>query len=187
MIVYNDPSAYFFVWCGIIFIICTSILSLIFVPKVIRWKSKIRASNVNGSGASRWTTQNSTSQAPAGGGIPTVSRASNSAVSDGDGTAAAPARVNKHVSFASNDSGNEFTEDKLEELKGLIMAEHNIDITSIIRKIDGGAEEAVPVTADAPPVEDDSKEKEEEQASLETETENKDEAEAKVDAGENMA
>ncbi len=40
MIVYNDPSAYFFVWCGIIFIVCTSILLLIFVPKVVRFLSK---------------------------------------------------------------------------------------------------------------------------------------------------
>jgi hypothetical protein len=54
---------------------------------------------------------------------------------------------NKRVSFADNES--ELAKDKLEELKGLIMTEHNIDITPILLKIDG-AEEAVLVTADAP-------------------------------------
>jgi hypothetical protein len=39
VIVYHDPNAYFFVMCGIIFIICTTILFLIFVPKIIRWKN----------------------------------------------------------------------------------------------------------------------------------------------------
>ena len=192
VIVYNDPSAYFFVWCGIIFIVCTTILLLIFVPKMIRWNSG--SSNANGSASrssmsrfsSKWTSTSRHSQTVAGGGIPTASRAS-SAVSDV--TATAPARVNKLVSFAS-DSGNEFNEEKLEELKGLIMAEHNIDITSIIRKIDGGAEEAVLVTADAPPtVEDDTKAEKQASPSLdlsEAETENN-EAEAKVDAGEHMA
>lgn len=36
VIVNNNPSASFFVWTGAIFIICTSVLLLIFVPKVMR-------------------------------------------------------------------------------------------------------------------------------------------------------
>lgn len=55
--------------------------------------------------------------------------------------------TNKRVSFADDESEN--IKEKLEELKGLIMVEHNIDITSILQKIDG-AEEAVLVTVDAP-------------------------------------
>ena len=39
VIVYNDPYAYSFVLCGIIFIVCTTILLLMFVPKIKRWKT----------------------------------------------------------------------------------------------------------------------------------------------------
>ena len=53
--------------------------------------------------------------------------------------------ANKRVSFEDDES--KLMDEKLEELKGLIMAEHNIDITPILMKIDG-AEEAVLVTAD---------------------------------------
>ncbi len=39
VIVYNDPLAYSFVWCGIIFTVCTMILLLMFVPNIKRWKT----------------------------------------------------------------------------------------------------------------------------------------------------
>ena len=39
VIVYQDPSAYFFMWTGIIFIISTSILFLIFIPKILTWRT----------------------------------------------------------------------------------------------------------------------------------------------------
>ena len=39
VIVYNDPYAYSFVWCGIIFTVCTMILLLMFVRKIKRWKT----------------------------------------------------------------------------------------------------------------------------------------------------
>ena len=43
--------------------------------------------------------------------------------------------MNKRVSFEDDES--KLIDEKLEELKGLIMAEHNIDITPILIKIDG--------------------------------------------------
>lgn len=140
MIVYNDPSAYFFVWCGIIFVVCTSILLLIFVPKVIRFLSKAH----NRPGASRW------SNTQTAGGTHTVNHAA-SMVSEVEDKADKNATTmtsasDKRVSLADDES--EHTQEKFEELKGLIMAEHNIDITPILMKIDG-ADEAVLVTADA--------------------------------------
>ena len=72
MIVYNDPSAYFFVWCGIIFVVCTSILLLIFVPKVVRFLSKAH----NRPGASRW------SNSQTAGGSHTVNHAASTVTAD---------------------------------------------------------------------------------------------------------
>ena len=154
MIVYNDPSAYFFVWCGIIFIVCTTILLLIFVPKVVRFLSK--ASNRSASKfSSKWSNVSQNSNPPTAVGGKSVSHAA-STVSEVEDKADKNATTttmtsannnNKRVSFA--DDGNELTKDKLEELKGLIMTEHNIDITPMLLKIDG-AEEAVLVTTDAP-------------------------------------
>ena len=38
VLVHTDPSANFFVWAGIIFTVSSTILGLIFVPKVMSWK-----------------------------------------------------------------------------------------------------------------------------------------------------
>ena len=153
MIVYNDPSAYFFVWCGIIFVVCTSILLLIFVPKVVRFLSKASNRSASNKFSSKWSnvSQNSHPQTAGGGNTFSHSHAA-STVSEVEDKADKNASTmtsakNKRVSFADDESEN--TKEKLEELKGLIMAEHNIDITPILLKIDG-AEEAVLVTADAP-------------------------------------
>jgi len=150
VIVYNDPSAYFFVWCGIIFIVCTTILLLIFVPKVVRFLSK--ASNRSASKfSSKWSNVSQNSNPPTAVGGKSFSHAASTVSEVGDkadkkATTMTSAN-NKRVSFVDDES--ELAKDKLEELKGLIMTEHNIDITPILLKIDG-AEEAVLVTADAP-------------------------------------
>ena len=38
ILVYNDPTAYYFLWTSMIFVVSTTILLLIFVPKVMRWR-----------------------------------------------------------------------------------------------------------------------------------------------------
>ena len=151
MIVYNDPSAYFFVWCGIIFIVCTTILLLIFVPKFVRFLSKASNRPATSKFSSKWSnvSQSSNPQTAVGGksfshAASTVSEVEDKA--DKNVTTMTGA-TNKRVSFADDESEN--IKEKLEELKGLIMTEHNIDITPILLKIDG-AEEAVLVTTDAP-------------------------------------
>ena len=122
------------------------------MPKVARFLSK--ASNRSASKFSRkWSNVSQNSNPPTAVGGKSVSHAA-STVSEVEDKADKNATTttmtsanNKRVSFA--DDGSEFAKDKLEELKGLIMTEHNIDITPILLKIDG-AEEAVLVTADAP-------------------------------------
>lgn len=44
-LVYDNPNARFFVWTGIIFVVCTSLLLLIFVPKIILKRESDRKSN----------------------------------------------------------------------------------------------------------------------------------------------
>jgi competence protein ComGC len=77
-------AAYFFVWCGIIFIICSTILLLIFVPKVVRWKSGANErSTATSKFSSKWSHGNNASHASnvvsahsqQTGDIPTISRA----------------------------------------------------------------------------------------------------------------
>jgi len=134
-IVYDTPSAYFFVWCGIIFIICTTILLLIFVPKVIRWKSGAsdRSTTAN-KFTSNWSHGNNASSAPSH-----SSQVENKNASSGD----------KRVSFDDKES-ELIHREKMDEIKDLVMEKHNIDITYIILKVER-ADEAVPVADDAQP------------------------------------
>ena len=152
VIVYNDPYAYSFFWCGIIFIVCTTILLLMFVPKIKRWKT--------------WSAKQDKKKFTQGGSIQTSGSNVGSAVSDtskilvstgsnaetgsnvGDGSDikiriasvgdSADAGLNvvskKNVTFADKESKLTYHE-KLDELKGLIMERHNIDILSIILEI----------------------------------------------------
>jgi len=57
ILVYNDPTAYYFLWTSMIFVVSTTILLLIFVPKVMRW----RRPKVEESTANKWS--NNTSSA----------------------------------------------------------------------------------------------------------------------------
>jgi len=147
VIVYNDPSAYFFVWCGIIFIICSTILMLIFVPKIIRWKSGAsdRSATATSNFASKWSHGNNASQVSTHfkqAGDPTMSRAVSS-VSEVE---------NKNTSSGGNsftDKESELTHrEKLDKIKDLVMEKHNIDIRSIILNVEH-ADEAMPVADDA--------------------------------------
>jgi len=146
VIVYNDPSAYFFVWCGIIFIICTTILLLIFVPKIVRWKSKSTNQSATASKFStntKWSHGNNASHASAQsqqGDTPATNRAASSA------SEVESKYVKKQVTFADKESELIYRE-KLDEIIDLVMEEHKIDITSIILKIKR-ADEALPVTGE---------------------------------------
>jgi hypothetical protein len=149
--------AYFFVWCGIIFIICTTILLLIFVPKIVRRKSK------SGNQPSRFSTNTRWSQSPGNnasrasaysqqGDTPATNRAASSA-------SEVESKYVKQVTFADKESEHvkqvTFADkeselihrEKLDEVKDLVMEEHKIDITSIILKIKR-ADEALPVTGE---------------------------------------
>jgi hypothetical protein len=133
------------VWCGIIFIICTTILLLIFVPKIVRRKSK------SGNQPSRFSTNTRWSQSPGNnasrasaqsqqGDTPATNRAASSA------SEVESKYVKKQVTFADKESELIYRE-KLDEIIDLVMEEHKIDITSIILKIKR-ADEAVPVTGE---------------------------------------
>ena len=136
--------AYFFVWCGIIFIICTTILLLIFVPKIVRRKSK------SGNQPSRFSTNTRWSQSPGNnasrasaysqqGDTPATNRAASSA-------SEVESKYVKQVTFADKES-ELIHREKFDEVKDLVMEEHKIDITSIILKIKR-ADEALPVTGE---------------------------------------
>lgn len=48
ILVYSNPSAYYFLWTSMIFVVSTTILLLIFIPKVMRWrKPKVEESTAN--------------------------------------------------------------------------------------------------------------------------------------------
>lgn len=137
VIVHNDPSAYFFVWCGLIFIVCSSILLLIFAPKFFRWRSWNKTSQANNT-SSDWRQSHATASHAAD--VPALNRASD--VEQGDVGQGDENSTNhndevcrKRVSF--NDKRNELIQrDKLKQLKELIIDEHNIDATPIILELD---------------------------------------------------
>lgn len=148
VIVYNDPSAYFFVWCGIIFIICTTILLLIFVPKVVRWMSPEKK---GGMLTSKWTSSQGSAAAAStalDGVASTVSDVENKG---GSSLPEKAPRSNKRVSFSDKESELIYRK-KMDELKDLILKEHNIDVTSIILKLqdaEGIISEGTPAPAEA--------------------------------------
>ena len=133
-------------WCGIIFIICTTTLLLIFVPKIVRWKSKSTNQSATASKFStntKWSHGNNASHASAQsqqGDTPATNRAASSA------SEVESKYVKKQVTFADKESELIYRE-KLDEIIDLVMEEHKIDITSIILKIKR-ADEAVPVTGE---------------------------------------
>jgi len=134
------------VWCGIIFIICTTILLLIFVPKIVRWKSKSTNQSATASKFStntKWSHGNNASHASAHSqqecDTPTMNRAASSA-------SEVKSKYVKQVTFADKESELVYRE-KLDEIIDLVMEEHKIDIASIILKIKR-ADEAVPVTGE---------------------------------------
>ena len=127
---------------------------LIFVPKIVRWKSK------SGNQPSRFSTNTRWSQSPGN----NASRASAYSQQEYASRASAhsqqvdtPAmnrvassasevesKYVKQVTFADE---SELNREKLDKIKDLVMEEHKIDITSIILKIKR-ADEAVPVTGE---------------------------------------
>ena len=144
IIVYQDPSAYFFVFTGIIFVVSSSILLLIFIPKFVTWKQPALKKNVN-----KWSSYGTaTSAGPTKGGV--VSSLQSSVVSEAEKPERTISEEDpKSVSFAGKDSENQknkrvsFSDkqsdaiyrDKLEDIKGLVLEEHNIDISPIISKL----------------------------------------------------
>jgi hypothetical protein len=179
-IVHKEPSAYFFVWCGIIFIVCSTILLLIFVPKIIRWKSllnknKIRSRGGPSMGGSVDVIRNRISRDAVsrdeshGSSMETSNvgsavsdmrkRISNQTSSSGVGSnnfdSTPVSDSKKHVTFAFADKNSELAHrEKLHELQHLILERHNIDITSIIMEIEGvegmGFEATAEVTVEDP-------------------------------------
>ena len=138
--------AYFFVWCGIIFIVCSTILLLIFVPKILRWKSK---GSDRSSASSRFSTNTRSKWSQAQGNY--ASHAPPPPQSQQEGEPPTMNRVSKPVSevetmrvkqveFSGEEREHIHRRDTLlDEVKDLVLEKHNIDITSII-------DEAVAVT-----------------------------------------
>ena len=153
VIVYNDPYAYSFVWCGIIFTVCSTILLLMFVPKIKRWKTwsankdktkftqggSIQTSGSNVGGAVSDTSKilvSTGSNAETGSNVGDAGSDIKRRIASVGSSANAGLNVvtKKNVTFADKESKLTYHE-KLDELKGLIMERHNIDILSIILEI----------------------------------------------------
>lgn len=141
VIVHNDPSAYFFVWCGLIFVVCSSILLLIFGPKLLRWRSwnssRTRQTPSNTYSSDWRQSQATTSQTADGAGLNGASDVEQgSEVSKNQNNDGRRKRVSfDHKSYEHKQS------DKLEQLRKLIEEEHNIDVSPIILKLDDINEE----------------------------------------------
>ena len=139
VIVYTNPSAYFFVWTGIIFIVCTSILLLIFVPKLVTWKNPPKKNNSSGS---KWSSYGSAVQSPTSKASGVLSHQSSvvSEVETKKDTSSIPEKgETKRVSFSDKQSDLIYRA-KLDEIKAKVLEEHNIDISSILLKLDGEEE-----------------------------------------------
>lgn len=137
VIVYTSPSAYFFVWTGIIFIVCTSILLLIFVPKLVTWKNPPKKNNSSGS---KWSSYGSAVQSPTSKASGVLSHQSSvvSEVETKKDTSSIPEKQGdtKRVSFSDKQSDLIYRA-KLDEIKAKVLEEHNIDISSILLKLYG--------------------------------------------------
>lgn len=127
-IVKTNPSALFFVWTGIIFIVCTTILGLIFLPKVIKWKMPKQEPS---------QTQTSSYGRASGSQIikveGAISHQSSTATSQVENreTPETENETRKHVSFG--DKQSELTHRQmLDDIKNCVLEEHNIDISSIM-------------------------------------------------------
>ena len=134
-------------WCGIIFIVCSTILLLIFLPKILRWKSQ---GSDRSSAPSRFSTKPKWSQAQGN----HASHAPPQSQQEGEFPAMnrVPMSVSevetkhvKQVAFAGEESELIHRDKLLDKVKDLVLEKHNIDITSIILKITR-ADEAVAVT-----------------------------------------
>ena len=117
VIVYQDPSAYFFMWTGIIFIISTSILFLIFIPKILTWRTKFESCNLEQSFPNRAEKQDKATDKQVSLGKQNDSETKN----------------DKHVSL--NKQNYTVDRDSLDYLKDLVLEEYNVDITSVISKL----------------------------------------------------
>jgi len=145
VIVYQNPSASFFVWTGIIFIVTSSILLLIFVPKLITWKTPAPKNSGN-----KWSSYGSANSAgPTKGVISSHQSSIVSEVEKPDKTIpekdpnsvpfsgskdSESMQKNKRVSFSDKQSDAIYRE-KLDDIKDLVLEEHNIDISPIISKL----------------------------------------------------
>ena len=140
VIVYQDPSAYFFMWTGIIFIISTSILFLIFIPKILTWrtpapkKSWSTYGSASGGGAGVSLEQSFTNRAS---GIISEAEKQDKATDKQvslDKQNDSETQKDKHVSLLNKQSYN-VDRDSLDYLKNLVLEEYNVDITSVISKL----------------------------------------------------
>lgn len=144
VIVYQDPSAFFFVWTGIIFIVTSSILLLIFIPKLITWKTPPKKQSGN-----KWSSYGSANSAGPTKGVMSSHQSSvvsevekpdktipekdpNSVLSGSKDSESM--QKNKRVSFSDKQS-DAIHREKLQDIKDLVLEEHNIDISSIIAKL----------------------------------------------------
>lgn len=137
-------------WCGIIFIVCSTILLLIFVPKILRWKSK---GSDRSSASSRFSTKTKSKWSQAQGNH--ASRAPPQQEGELPTMNPVPRPVSevetkhlKQVAFSGEESELIHRRDTLlDEVKDLVLEKHNIDITSIILSLRiTSADEAVAVT-----------------------------------------
>lgn len=133
VIVDTNPSANFFVWTGIIFIVCTSILGLIFVPKVASWRWPTKKVSIR----NKWSSYGSAGARPtskASG--PNYSQPLSSGTSEVDKKEKLipEKKAGRRVSFSDKQSELSYRQ-KLDDLTSLVLEEHNIDISSIIFKL----------------------------------------------------
>ncbi|KAL7549918.1 hypothetical protein ACHAWF_013171 [Thalassiosira exigua] len=137
VIVYDNPSAYFFVWTGIIFVVSTSILMLIFAPKVMTVRER-KNQGPTGTRMSQWSSnQGRGSAAPS---MVSEMRSRASHLQSSVQSRASSMDPNEPASSLP-DKGSELVfRQRMDDLKALVLEEHHIDIASVISKVQDGAD-----------------------------------------------
>jgi len=138
VIVSTDPSSNFFVWTGIIFIVCTTILGLIFVPKIISWKNPKEETKKQPFTKRRW----SAVKREIGN-----QRSSNASEKVKIHETLNKEETREQLFFGDKQSVLTY-QHKLNDLKNRVLEEHSIDISSIILNLqDDGAVRSNEITA----------------------------------------
>merc|ERR1719491_1453489 len=134
VIVYTNPAAKFFVWTGIIFIVSSTTLLLIFVPKVINSR-KIAPTGKHANSDSMYGSETSCP--------PNVKRGSVQEIRDKIKRAA----MNSETSSSSTEDDVDMM-DKIQMLKDMVMEKHNVDISSEVMAVQVGVSPAAIETAE---------------------------------------